>query len=62
MNIEEKLDKMLVGEGMSVADKHQLAIAKKTLKMTPAMAKIMGGMNHDEAKEVIARLTGKKVK
>ena len=32
---------------------HQLQIAKKTLKMNPVMAEIMGGMNLDEAKKII---------
>lgn len=32
-----------------VAKKHQLAIARKTLFMTPTMAKIMGGMDYEEA-------------
>jgi hypothetical protein len=32
---------------------HQKNIAYKTLRMTPAMAKIMGGMSFEEAYEII---------
>ncbi len=38
-----------INEAMSVPDKHQLAIAKKTLKMSDAGANIMGGMSKKEA-------------
>ncbi len=38
-----------------VAYGHQLAIAKKTLSMTPEMANVMGGMSVDEAKAFMAR-------
>ena len=38
---------------MNVAKKHQLAIAKKTLKMSIVGASIMGGMTHAEAYELI---------
>jgi hypothetical protein len=44
---------------MNVFDKHQLSIARKTLKMSVAGALIMGGMNHSEARLVIIKLTGK---
>lgn len=40
---------------MDVFEKHQLAIAKKTLKMTPVMAKIMGGMTYEEAKKIVEK-------
>ncbi len=43
------------GSFHDVAYGHQLAIAKKTLKMTPEMANIMGGMSLDEAKSFMAR-------
>lgn len=36
--------------GISVFDKHQLKIAKSTLKMSDAGANIMGGMNKEEAR------------
>ena len=35
---------------MTIFEKHQLAIAKSTLRMSIAGALIMGGMNHDEAR------------
>jgi hypothetical protein len=47
---------------MSVFDKHQLAIAKKTLKMTDAGVLIMGGMTKEEARAAIKRITGKEVR
>ena len=47
---------------LSVFDKHQLKIARQTLKMTDAGALIMGGMTKQEAVKVIKRLTGKDVK
>ena len=47
---------------LSVFDKHQLAIAKKTLKLSDVGAIIMGGMTKDEAREVIKKLTGRTVK
>jgi Zn finger protein HypA/HybF involved in hydrogenase expression len=37
-------------EGLDVFQKHQLAIAKKTLRMPDAMVGVMGGMNKDEAR------------
>lgn len=43
---------------LSVPEKHQLRIARDTLRMTPAMARVMGGMTHEEAREVIRRLGG----
>jgi len=47
---------------LSVPEQHQLRIARDTMKMSPAMARIMGGPNVDEAIEIIRRLTGKQVK
>lgn len=41
---------------LSVFDKHQLRIARATLKMKEAMVNIMGGMTKDEALAVIKRL------
>lgn len=46
-------------KGMSVPDKHQLRIAKDTLKMNPVMARVMGGPSPEEAKEIIKRLKAK---
>jgi hypothetical protein len=44
--------------GLSVPDRHRLRIARDTLKMSDAGARIMGGMTKDEAREVIYQLTG----
>jgi hypothetical protein len=40
---------------MTVFDKHQIAIAKKTLKMSDVGARIMGGMTKDEAREILKK-------
>ena len=40
---------------MTVPEKHQLKIAKSTLKMSIAGAMIMGGMNHKRAYEIVYR-------
>lgn len=47
---------------MNVFDKHQLAIARQTLRYSDAGAFIMGGMTKDEARKVILRITGKPAK
>ena len=47
---------------LTVPQQHQLKIARQTLKMTPEMANIMGGMSYEEAKQIIKKLTGKDVK
>lgn len=47
---------------LSVFDKHQLAIAKKTLTYSDVGAFIMGGMTKEEARIIIKKLTGKEVK
>jgi hypothetical protein len=41
---------------LSVFDKHQLAIARKTLKYSDAGARIMGGMTKAEARAFIAKM------
>lgn len=46
-------------EKLSVPEKHQLKIARSTLKMSDAGAFVMGGMTKVEAREVIFKLTGK---
>ena len=46
---------------LTVPELHQLEIARATLKMTDIMARILGGMTKEEAREIIARLTGKAV-
>lgn len=38
---------------MDTAKKHQMAIARKTLRMTPAGARIMGGMDFPAAYEFV---------
>ena len=38
---------------MNTATKHQTRIAKKTLRMTPITANIMGGMTFEEAYQFI---------
>ena len=40
---------------MDIFDRHQMKIARDTLKMSPAGASIMGGMNHSEAVAVLLR-------
>ncbi len=48
--------------GLSVPEKHQLKIARATLKMSDFGARIMGGMDKEEARIVVERLTGKRVR
>ena len=36
-----------------VVERHQLRIAKETLKMNDAMVQVMGGMTKDEARRII---------
>ena len=38
---------------LSVFDKHQIAIAKKTLQYSDAGALCMGGMTKDEARQIL---------
>ena len=40
---------------LSVFDKHQIKIAKSTLKMNDVGALIMGGMTKDEARAILKR-------
>ena len=47
---------------LTIFDKHQLAIARRTLQLSDVGALILGGMNKNEARLVIAKLTGKPVK
>ena len=44
---------------LSVPERHQLKIAYATLKMSDIGALIMGGMNKQEARDIIRKLTGK---
>lgn len=49
-----------LGEGkkrkLTVPEKHQLRIAKQTLKMPGAMGGVMGGMSKKQAREIIKKL------
>ena len=47
---------------MTVFEKHQLKIARDTLKMSDAGALIMGGPSKEEARKIIKRITGKDAK
>lgn len=51
---EEESGKMKLPEKNS-PEWHQLQIAKKTIRMNPAMAAIMGGMTYDEAEEILKK-------
>ena len=44
---------------LTVPEKHQLKIARDTLKMNNVMAAVMGGMTKEEARRIIKRLGGK---
>lgn len=44
------------GRGLSVPERHQLKVALDTLKMSPATARVMGGMSVAEAKSVLKRV------
>lgn len=44
---------------LSVPERHQLRIARKTLKLSDVGALIMGGPSKDEARQIIRDLTGK---
>ena len=44
---------------LTVPEQNQLKIARDTLRMNDVMAKGLGGMTKEEAREIILRLTGK---
>ena len=44
---------------LTVFEKHQLRIARRTLKMNDPMASVMGGMTKQEAREIIKKLDNK---
>ncbi len=44
---------------LSVPERHQLKVARDTLKMSDAMARVMGGPTKTEARKIIRALTGK---
>jgi len=43
---------------LSVPEQHQLAIARKTLKLSDMGAQVLGGMTINEARQCIKELTG----
>jgi hypothetical protein len=45
---------------LTVPEKHQLKVARDTLKMPATMLGVMGGPSKEEARAIIERLTGKK--
>ena len=47
---------------LTVFQKHQLAIAKKTLKMSDIGVRIMGGMTKVEARIIIKRINSRSKK
>ncbi len=51
---------------LSVPEQHQLRVARKTLNMPDAILNYLnacsGGMTKDEARQVVAKLTGVKAK
>lgn len=40
---------------MNIVRKHQLKIARKTIRMTDSAVKILGGMTKEEARQIINR-------
>ena len=52
----------VVKRKLTVPEKHQLRIARKTLKMSDVAALVLGGPTKDEARATILRLTGKPAK
>jgi hypothetical protein len=47
---------------LTVPERHQLKIARDTLWMSDVMARVMGGMTKEQAREIIYRLTGRPAK
>ena len=47
---------------LTVPERHQLKIARSTLKMCDVGALVMGGPNKAEAREIIRLLTGRSPK
>ena len=46
---------------MTIPEQHQLAIARKTMRLSCVGAMIMGGPNHKESIIIIAKLTGRRL-
>lgn len=44
---------------LGVPERHQLRIARDTLRMSDVVARVMGGPTKEEAREIIRRLTGR---
>ena len=44
---------------LTIVEKHQLRIARQTLRLSDAGARAMGGPSKSQARETIRRLTGK---
>jgi len=47
---------------LSIPERHQLRVAKKTVNMPDAIAGVLSGMSKREARRVIVELTGFNVK
>lgn len=47
---------------LTVPEKHQLKIARRTLEMNDVFVAVMGGPTKDEAREIVRRLTGRSPK
>lgn len=51
---------MMAGKNcLSVPERHQLAVARKTLKMPDEIVRVMGYPNKKQAREIISRLSKK---
>ena len=46
---------------MTIPEQHQLAIARKTMRLSCVGALVMGGPNHKESIAIIAKLTGRRL-
>lgn len=49
-------------KNLTVPEKHQLKVARDTLKMSDIGASIMGGPTKEEARAIILKLTGSPAK
>ena len=49
-------------QNLSVFNKHQLSIAKKTLKMNDVGVLVMGRMTKEDARIIIKKITGRDAK
>ncbi len=45
---------------LTIPERHQLKIARQTLKYSDVGSKIMGGPTKEEARKIIEKLTGRK--